>query len=941
MVFSLLFPLIVAVTGEPTRFDSYKYDNIGDHTYPDQPVDVTHTWPGIPAGATATRVPFSSSGMLMFTTGNQYWLYDPDLQRVRNGYPLTITTPSVDQCHTWNEVSSYIGTLMDRVSGPSLTYAADISCSWTILAPWNATHNDNFNGLQLMFSIFDLSGNVGDTLEIIENRERLTSGSITTGFQSTSPLSIYTFSSSSAPPINQTLHFSSYSHSLTIKFTTKSPQAAAGATSRGWRVHWTVATPTVTHVTNLTCSSWMTSMYNASTQLLTFTPTSQTNTPVWVNINVIATPYLNSTWDLVNIRVYQGATYSRPWTHYVFTNGTYTSTQTFPGAWNISTPMIEDPVLLANCTGTQLIDEDCVVSVDVVTTNVDGPVPTQVQIMMDAPKDISIAAAVFYLAATTCNGLQVITDADGNITDGSGELPYFPGQTCTWLINATLLDALSIRIDIMDIDIEAGADYLYIYDGSDDSPGTPVLKQESGLVQDMIRLTTSSAYAFIKLTATKIPSKTRKRGQGFHLVYTAIARPEPSRSSFVGPTIVELSNSGSTTTHGIILEANQLQTLKLSAEDSIGRAIADEFFVDSAFHFNLNITSIVANGYNDTKYYTYSLDSTALSSMLNFIAPSRSGDYNFTVSLVTNKIASTPIHNGSLILRVVAAEPTGDNSYLTGLVPVVVAGQETNFSVQLVDIYSNHLLIGGQDASTVRVFVIVEGLPIHVPATLHDQYNGQHLVTFLPTINAVYLAVVLVAGQEVLNSDSNTLKVVPSTLSGTKSELSSPLIGTTLNVSQPIVIDLTARDEYENIRDSNESDWTIIVRQISLIETVLLSSSSIDTLGLPLTPELIHEGTNTQWQVSLATPMQLLIIIRSKDTGGHIKNSPCLVQVGKFAPSDATATTGLMAGLGVIVVLLVIATIAGFIGTTPPLLPSPSPSRCRCLICVTLCLNIT
>src|SRR5699024_1855468 len=76
-----------------------------------------------------------------------------------------------------------------------------------------------------------------------------------------------------------------------------------------------------------------------------------------------------------------------------------------------------------------------------------------------------------------CGGETDFTEATGTFGDGSGpDNDYVNNAHCTWLIHPE--GAEHIKLTFTDFDTEEGADYVVIYDGTDDS--APVLAEYSG-----------------------------------------------------------------------------------------------------------------------------------------------------------------------------------------------------------------------------------------------------------------------------------------------------------------------------------------------------------------------------------------------------------------------------------------------------------------------------
>lgn len=87
-----------------------------------------------------------------------------------------------------------------------------------------------------------------------------------------------------------------------------------------------------------------------------------------------------------------------------------------------------------------------------------------------------------------CSGEKVLTAASGTIEDGSGSDNYQNNQDCTWTIQPP--NATSITLSFVDFDLEVDYDFLYIYDGEDQT--NPVHTLTGSTLPEDITITSSS-----------------------------------------------------------------------------------------------------------------------------------------------------------------------------------------------------------------------------------------------------------------------------------------------------------------------------------------------------------------------------------------------------------------------------------------------------------------
>ncbi len=117
------------------------------------------------------------------------------------------------------------------------------------------------------------------------------------------------------------------------------------------------------------------------------------------------------------------------------------------------------------------------------------------------------------VVAPGCSGAQVLTDAAGSFTDGSGINNYSNNSDCTWLISPP--GANSITLDFTKMDLESGGDIVTVYDGADEN--APVLLSASGNMLPQ-QVSSTDGLLFIKFT-----SDDTGVAQGWDATYTSLA----------------------------------------------------------------------------------------------------------------------------------------------------------------------------------------------------------------------------------------------------------------------------------------------------------------------------------------------------------------------------------------------------------------------------------
>lgn len=75
-----------------------------------------------------------------------------------------------------------------------------------------------------------------------------------------------------------------------------------------------------------------------------------------------------------------------------------------------------------------------------------------------------------------CSGLQELQDPQGGFSDGSGMAAYANGSQCAWRIQVD--GANAITLSFTEFDVEDGKDFVYVYDGWDES--APLLAMATG-----------------------------------------------------------------------------------------------------------------------------------------------------------------------------------------------------------------------------------------------------------------------------------------------------------------------------------------------------------------------------------------------------------------------------------------------------------------------------
>lgn len=75
-----------------------------------------------------------------------------------------------------------------------------------------------------------------------------------------------------------------------------------------------------------------------------------------------------------------------------------------------------------------------------------------------------------------CNGLQELQDPQGGFSDGSGPATYANGSQCAWRIQVD--GANAINLSFTEFAVEDGKDFVYVYDGWDES--APLLVMATG-----------------------------------------------------------------------------------------------------------------------------------------------------------------------------------------------------------------------------------------------------------------------------------------------------------------------------------------------------------------------------------------------------------------------------------------------------------------------------
>ena len=124
-----------------------------------------------------------------------------------------------------------------------------------------------------------------------------------------------------------------------------------------------------------------------------------------------------------------------------------------------------------------------------------------------------------YTSTTTptayCSGVTNLTAASGSFDDGSGSDDYASNSDCAWSIQPT--GATSITLSFTDFYVEQNYDFVYVYDGADDS--APLLATFTGFAIPA-NVTSSGGSMYVRFTSDNIIN-----ASGWSATYTSSNAP--------------------------------------------------------------------------------------------------------------------------------------------------------------------------------------------------------------------------------------------------------------------------------------------------------------------------------------------------------------------------------------------------------------------------------
>jgi hypothetical protein len=897
---------------------SYLYDDGPDRASNGNPKLLSSLFPGMPAAPwqAAERAPMTSSGFLYVTKAgeNLYWLFDTLSWAPVPGFPQPFLPVADSLCEVFQERSSLVGVIEDKVAGDSLPYQPNLSCEWFIVAPQILTHpyppslfdreyyQATYSGMRLDFTRFNLTSNPDDHLEIWATTfvANYTARVMIANFSMSHPPPLYTYDggvTSAAVTVssNYTVVY------LVFKTYTRVSGAPLG---NGWSVIYSMLPSTSVNVTNIRATQTLVSLPNLGVgntpqyQYLRFkantqTPTSLSTCIAFVTLDhtqlnavPVAFPGNLTSQARVIIRIYGGL---------------------IPSESNF----------IGNNTGLGPGVQFC--------KTIEGFDTATIELI--APPDLTVYAFTRTFVQSTCKGYQEYnTTVDGWIDDGSADQDYVRDQICQWLVISYDPDALFVSFTLMNFDLQITdtPDSLSFFDGTFTDSTSGVLTDTTGRAASyggalsQRRIFSDTHGMLVQLTATFADGQADRRG-GFNGTYTIVYTADMNRTTFTG---IEswLSSSSSfsssmfqplstsaasgTPNSSLWLSLNctvgSTGTLHLTSIDKLNRQTTADNYSPSHFRYYLrfvylgsapseHLVELMTNVTFDTSLLSTwgarvdSTPNTAWSTSLPFTAPTISGAHFVSLILITKGATKALVVQNAIwpISITPISTPSGARSVIDELPSTIIAGSETKFYVLMRDSYDNSVARGGYPKNTVRVFtqaITSNAFPL---MTVTDLNDGRQEMTFTPTIADSYRVSILVSGHDVMSSPVDIIVLPNIEPSSDKTILNLANVVQPVPPGTDIIMHVALRDTWGNELSANNvsiDSIDVFVGLYSSQSKLLDADDGNDAVSI--TPQFAVNTSSSTITMTFSSATPSIIRVRVKINGAHIQGSPSVIQNG-------------------------------------------------------------